>query len=302
MTGALPTHTIGRNRGRFNHADRRAHRIRRFTGGDRRGRGGWAAASPGACLGDAPVDAPFASEPLRRRLRASVGSATELVERTESEGEREAQRVAATGTTLARAAGLDAEPLVKRSWGGEGLVLAQLAEQVSADLVLVGSRGLGGAQAFLGSVSDTAVQYASRPTLVAPAPMLADEYDALADGPVIVGWDGSGGARTALTAAQRLFPAREILAVSIGQGITEALPEGSGGRTRRRTAGGQGAHRRRRVGRSGRSAQGRGRGGGFARTVRDASGPARQRRTRHAARGTPSRAGGAGAVGATALR
>ncbi|BCI51812.1 universal stress protein [Mycolicibacterium litorale] len=172
---------------------------------------------------------PFASEPLRRRLRASVGSATELVERTESEGEREAQRVAATGTTLARAAGLDAEPLVKRSWGGEGLVLAQLAEQVSADLVLVGSRGLGGAQAFLGSVSDTAVQYASRPTLVAPAPMLADEYDALADGPVIVGWDGSGGARTALTAAQRLFPAREILAVSIGQGITEALPEGVAG-------------------------------------------------------------------------
>lgn len=169
---------------------------------------------------------PFASEGLRRRLRASVGSAGELVERTEREGEHEAQRIAATGTTLARAAGLDAEPLVKRSWGGEGLVLAQLAEQVSADLVLVGSRGLGGAQAVMGSVSDTAVHYASRPTLVAPAPMLADEYDALAEGPVVVGWDGSAGSRTALAAAQHLFGGREIVAASVGQGIAEAPPEG----------------------------------------------------------------------------
>ncbi|WP_193046243.1 universal stress protein [Mycolicibacterium baixiangningiae] len=169
---------------------------------------------------------PFASEGLRKRLRASVGSASELVERTESEGEYEAQRIAATGTTLARAAGLDAEPLVKRSWGGEGLVLAQLAEQVSADLLLVGSRGLGGAQAFMGSVSDTAVHYASRPTLVAPAPMLADEYDALAGGPVIVGWDGSAGGRTALAAAQRLFPGREIVAAVIGDGVAETPPDG----------------------------------------------------------------------------
>ncbi|BBZ62356.1 universal stress protein [Mycolicibacterium monacense] len=169
---------------------------------------------------------PFASEPLRRRLRSTVGSASELVERTEREGEREAQRIAVTGTTLARAAGLDAEPLVKRTWGGEGLVLAQLAEQVSADLLLVGSRGLGGAQALMGSVSDMAVHYASRPTLVAPAPMLADEYDALAGGPVVVGWDGSGGARTALSAAQHLFHGREIVAVSVGQGITETPPDG----------------------------------------------------------------------------
>lgn len=169
---------------------------------------------------------PFASEGLRRRLRATVGSASELVERTEREGEHEAQRIAATGTTLARAAGLDAEPLVKRSWGGEGLVLAQLAEQVSADALVVGSRGLGGAQALLGSVSETAVHYASRPTLVAPAPMLSDEYDALADGPVVVGWDGSGGARTALAAAQHLFTGRQVIVVSVGPGIAEPPPDG----------------------------------------------------------------------------
>lgn len=165
---------------------------------------------------------PFASEALRRRLRASARSASELVERTEVEGEREAQRIAANGTTLARAAGLDAEPLVQRSWGGEGLVLAQLAEQVSADVVLVGSRGLGGAQALLGSVSDTAVHYSSRPTLVAPPALLADEYEALADGPVIVGSDGSAGAHTALAAAQHVFAGRQIVVVTVGDGEAEA--------------------------------------------------------------------------------
>jgi nucleotide-binding universal stress UspA family protein len=164
---------------------------------------------------------PFASEALRRRLRAVARSASELVERTETEGEREAQRIAANGTTLARAAGLDAEPLVERSWGGEGLVLAQLAEKVSADVVLVGSRGLGGAQALLGSVSDTAVHYSSRPTLVAPPAMLADEYEALGQGPVIVGSDGSAGAHSALTTAQHVFAGREIVVVTVGDGEAE---------------------------------------------------------------------------------
>ncbi|OBB57329.1 universal stress protein [Mycobacterium sp. 852013-51886_SCH5428379] len=170
---------------------------------------------------------PFASEALRRRLRATARSAGDLVERTEAEGEREAQRIAANGTTLARAAGLDAEPLVKRSWGGEGLVLAQLAEQVGADVVLVGSRGLGGAQAMFGSVSDTAVHYASRPTLVVPPALLADEYEALAAGPVIVGSDGSAGAHAALAAAQHVFTGREIVVVTVGDGHAEtAATEG----------------------------------------------------------------------------
>lgn len=167
---------------------------------------------------------PFASEAVRRRLRASARSAGELVERTEREGEREADRLAAAGTTLARAAGLDAEPVVKKSWGGEGLVLAQLAEQLSADVVLVGSRGLGRAQTLLGSVSNTTVHYASRPTVMVPSSMLADEYDALADGPVVVGWDGSAGAQAALAAAQHVFAGRDIVVVAVGDDPGGAEP------------------------------------------------------------------------------
>ena len=43
--------------------------------------------------------------------------------------------------------------------------LPRLAEQLRADLVLVGSRGLSGTQAVLDSVSDMVVHYATRPVL-----------------------------------------------------------------------------------------------------------------------------------------
>ncbi len=167
---------------------------------------------------------PFASDKVRRRLRASAHDVNELIEMVEQEGQREAQRLVAMGVTLARAAGWDAEPLLARTWGAEGLRIARAAEEVQADVVLVGSRGLGGTQAVLGSVSDMVVHYCARPVVVIPSPMLAAEYDALPDGPVVVGWDGSAGAETALAAARRLFPERDVLLVSVGDGATAEPP------------------------------------------------------------------------------
>jgi nucleotide-binding universal stress UspA family protein len=78
--------------------------------------------------------------------------------------------------------------------------------------VLVGSRGLAGARASLGSVSDMAVHYAAQPVLVIPYPLLRAEYAAPSAGPVLVGWDGSAGARDAAT---RLWPDRDMLVVSV---------------------------------------------------------------------------------------
>ena len=118
---------------------------------------------------------PFASNGLRHRLWSGTSRVDEFVEAVEREGEREADRMAAMGVTLARAAGWDAEPLVVRSYGGEGLQAAELAERMDADLVLVGSRGLGGARAVLGSVSDMVAHYATRPVLVVPHPLLFAE-------------------------------------------------------------------------------------------------------------------------------
>ncbi len=99
----------------------------------------------------------------------------------------------------------------------------QLAEEHDPDLVLVGSRGLGGARAVLGSVSDMVVRYTPRPVLVAPHPLLMAEYAALAAGPVLLDWDGSAGAEAALATARNLFPG--------------GIDEGGVMRNRRRTLG-----------------------------------------------------------------
>jgi nucleotide-binding universal stress UspA family protein len=163
---------------------------------------------------------PFTSTSLRQRLWTGTSQVNEFVEAVMREGEREATRMADTGVTLARAAGWEAEPLVVRSDGGEGLRLAELAESVDADLVLVGSRGLGGARAILGSVSDMVVHYAPRPVLVVPHPLLSAEYAALAKGPVLVGDDGSPGARVAAATAARLFPGRSLHLVTVDDGQT----------------------------------------------------------------------------------
>ncbi|GAA1762571.1 universal stress protein [Luedemannella helvata] len=169
---------------------------------------------------------PFASEGMRRRLWRGTAHVNEFVEAIEREGQWEADRVAAVGTALARAAGWHAQPLVERSYGGEGLDLAQLATKLEPDVLLVGSRGLSGARAVLGSVSDMAVHYSPKPVVVSPYPLLMEEHAALSKGPVVIGWDGSAGARNALAAAERLFPSRELLVVSVGGGRAEEPDQG----------------------------------------------------------------------------
>ncbi|GID32520.1 universal stress protein [Paractinoplanes brasiliensis] len=181
---------------------------------------------------------PFASEEMRRRLWRGTAHVNEFVAAVEREGRFEADRVAGVGTTLARAAGWEAEPLVERSFGGEGLQFTQLAEKLRPDLVLLGSRGLGGAKAVLGSVSDMVVHYSPAPVLVLPHPLLIDEYEALADGPVVIGWDDSDGARSALAAVERLFPKREKVLVAVGDSADSEdrdvvrLPAGRGASAR----------------------------------------------------------------------
>lgn len=167
---------------------------------------------------------PFASGALRRRLWNGTAALDEFVEAIEREGAGEANRLAAMGVTLATAAGWDAQALVERTYGGEGLQFTQLAKKLNPDLVVVGSRGLGGAKAVLGSVSDMVVHYSARPTLVVPYPLLLAERAAAIDGPVILGWDGSAGAQTALTTAARLFPTRTLELVSVDHGDRDTPP------------------------------------------------------------------------------
>ena len=175
---------------------------------------------------------PFASEQVRKRLWAQARNIDDLIAAEDREGEREARRITAMGVTLARAAGWDAEPLLERTYAAEGTAIAQTAEKLDADVVVVAARGLGGTDAVLGSVSDMVVHYCSRPVLVVPHPLLSAEYDALPEGPVVVGWDGSDGAYAALETAESLFPGRRIVAVSVEDAADVPAPPGSapGGR------------------------------------------------------------------------
>lgn len=74
---------------------------------------------------------PFASAEVRRRLLRRAGNLDELIALVEHKGASEAERSAAEGVSLARAAGWAAEPLIHRSYAGEELELARLAEQES---------------------------------------------------------------------------------------------------------------------------------------------------------------------------
>jgi nucleotide-binding universal stress UspA family protein len=160
----------------------------------------------------------FADDRLRSRLWSGRGKLDEFIAAVEHESEREAHRVAATGVTLAEAAGCTAEPLAVRSLGGDGIRLAELAESLPVEVIVVGARGLSGARAVLGSVSDMVVHYATRPVLVVPHPLLDAEQAALPAGPVVVGFDGSNGSCRALEAAHRLLPDRQLLRATVDDG------------------------------------------------------------------------------------
>ena len=160
---------------------------------------------------------PFASANLRHQLWRRAGSLDELMKLLEREGAAEAERLAADGVALSHAAGWQAEALVRRVFGGEGLELARLAEELRPAALVVGSRGLGGVRAMLGSASEAAVHHSPVPVLVVPHPLPVEERRAAAGGPVLVGYDASAGSRAALASAASLFPDRDLIVARAGQ-------------------------------------------------------------------------------------
>jgi nucleotide-binding universal stress UspA family protein len=170
---------------------------------------------------------PFAGKRLRRRLRTLAATADELAELIEQEGEREAGAIVAAGVALATAAQWDAEPIVKRAVGSDGLRLAQLAEKLDSDVLVLGDRGLDGTQEAVGGVCDMAVHFATVPVLMVPSPLLSGEFDALERGPVVVGYDGSAAADAAVSKVEHLFPDRKVVLAAVrGDGDDEVIGPG----------------------------------------------------------------------------
>ena len=79
-------------------------------------------------------------------------------------------RVAGEGARVAREAGLVAEPVAVEATGAVWETILDIADRHDAATIIMGSRGLTGVRAMLGSVSSAVVHRAGRPTLVIPEP------------------------------------------------------------------------------------------------------------------------------------
>jgi nucleotide-binding universal stress UspA family protein len=166
------------------------------------------------------VWAPASPDPvLRRRITRHARTLDRLGALMEQECAADAQQTAADGAALARAAGWPPEPVAHRAWADPGAVLATIAADLRPRMVVVGSRGLGGTAAMMGSVSDLAVHHSPVPVLVVP-PLLSHERAAAATGLVMVGHDGSPGAEHARAAAAALLPHRDQVLAHVHHGDT----------------------------------------------------------------------------------
>jgi nucleotide-binding universal stress UspA family protein len=92
----------------------------------------------------------------------------------DSAREQEAKACAEEGAERARAAGLVAEPATRPRHDAVATAILAAADEIDADVVVLGSRGLSGVKSFLlGSVSHAVLQQADRPVMVVPSRAVA---------------------------------------------------------------------------------------------------------------------------------
>lgn len=123
----------------------------------------------------------------------------------------DALRCAEAGARLAQAAGLQADARVcaaAPTW--EGIV--QAADEVDAAVIVLGSRERPGAAELVErNVSHDVAQHARRPLLTVPQ----HARRRVAQGPILIGYDGSEHARRAIEAAHALVRGREAVVLDI---------------------------------------------------------------------------------------
>jgi nucleotide-binding universal stress UspA family protein len=118
--------------------------------------------------------------------------------------------LAARGAATAESAGLMLDPAPVRRAGTTWQTILAGAEAIDADVIVCGSRGRGGvARSLLGSTSASVLHHATRPVLVVPSEPAAP------DGPAVIAFDGSAGARAAVAVAARLLRGRPAVIVHV---------------------------------------------------------------------------------------
>lgn len=86
-------------------------------------------------------------------------------------GNEISERLAKEGAEAATTAGLDAQPLSLSARGRAWRHILEVATERDVQAIVVGQRGIGGAErVLLGSVSTAVVHHADRPVVVVPMP------------------------------------------------------------------------------------------------------------------------------------
>jgi nucleotide-binding universal stress UspA family protein len=89
--------------------------------------------------------------------------------------ERNARELAEAGAKRAREAGLAAAPRTAERDGTLAAAILDVADEVEADVIVLGTRGLSGVKSLLlGSVSHAVLQDADRPVMVVPSPEVSE--------------------------------------------------------------------------------------------------------------------------------
>ncbi|HEX6027327.1 MAG TPA: universal stress protein [Solirubrobacter sp.] len=141
-------------------------------------------------------------------LAMSPAGVEEMIAALGAEARRQADETAQEAVEQARALGLDAEAATIEPTGPPWYALLESAHRLGADVIVCGTRGRGAfARALLGSTASTLLHQTDVPLLIVP-----DGGGSL-DGPVVIAYDGSDGARKAIETAGRLFAGRAAVVV-----------------------------------------------------------------------------------------
>jgi nucleotide-binding universal stress UspA family protein len=101
-------------------------------------------------------------------LAGASGTVQGLAAQLDEVADEQSQTHAADGAQLAARAGFDAEGLSQKASGPVWKTILDAADRNQSAAIVVGSRGLTGISAALGSVSNGVVHHSHRPVLVVP--------------------------------------------------------------------------------------------------------------------------------------